>query len=123
MKLTNETVQIELKNGAVVHGTVIGAPASQPAPAGEPFPGADWSCAGVDVAMNTHMKTVKLILKGKPPISLDQMSVRGSNIRWAESTISGQSRGTMQQAPDTAGALQVLHPARQLEPGHAVSGP
>ena len=24
MKLTNETVQIELKNGAVVHGTVIG---------------------------------------------------------------------------------------------------
>ena len=26
MKLTNETVQIELKNGAVVHGTVIGEP-------------------------------------------------------------------------------------------------
>ena len=25
MKLTNETVQIELKNGAVVSGTVIGA--------------------------------------------------------------------------------------------------
>ena len=24
MKLTNETVQLELKNGAVVHGTVIG---------------------------------------------------------------------------------------------------
>ena len=25
MKLTNETVQVELKNGAVVHGTVVGA--------------------------------------------------------------------------------------------------
>lgn len=37
---------------------------------------------GVDVAMNTHMRAVKLTLKGKPTISLDQMSVRGSNIRW-----------------------------------------
>ena len=43
MKLTNETVTIELKNGTVVHGTV----------------------GGVDMSMNTHMKHVKVELKGK----------------------------------------------------------
>ena len=38
--------------------------------------------AGVDIAMNTHLKKVKLILKGKNPIPLDHMSVRGNNIRY-----------------------------------------
>ncbi|CAM8895177.1 unnamed protein product [Rhodiola kirilowii] len=60
MKLNNETVSIELKNGTVVHGTIT----------------------GVDISMNTHLKTVKLTLKGKNPVTLDQMSVRGSNIRY-----------------------------------------
>ena len=42
-----------------------------------------WSaCTGVDVAMNTHLKTIKLIPKGRSPVSLDQMSVRGNNIRY-----------------------------------------
>ena len=59
MKLTNETVSIELKNGAVIMGTIT----------------------GVDVAMNTHLKRVTLMPKGKNPISVDNMSVRGSNIR------------------------------------------
>ncbi|KAK9864252.1 hypothetical protein WJX84_007816 [Apatococcus fuscideae] len=60
MKLSNESVQIELKNGTVVQGTIT----------------------GVDVAMNTHLKTIKLIPKGRSPVSLDQMSVRGNNIRY-----------------------------------------
>ncbi|MBA0862722.1 hypothetical protein Goshw_012083, partial [Gossypium schwendimanii] len=60
MKLNNETVSIELKNGTVVHGTIT----------------------GVDVSMNTHLKTVKLTLKGKNPVSLDHLSVRGNSIRY-----------------------------------------
>ncbi|KAJ9543233.1 hypothetical protein OSB04_022940, partial [Centaurea solstitialis] len=53
MKLNNETVSIELKNGTVVHGTIT----------------------GVDISMNTHLKTVKLTLKGKNPVT-------GNNIRY-----------------------------------------
>ncbi|KAL0437495.1 UNVERIFIED_CONTAM: Small nuclear ribonucleoprotein SmD1a [Sesamum radiatum] len=60
MKLNNETVSIELKNGTVVHGTIT----------------------GVDISMNTHLKTVKLILKGKNPVTMDHLSVRGNNIRY-----------------------------------------
>eukprot|EP00013_Stygamoeba_regulata_P025709 CAMPEP_0177663742 /NCGR_PEP_ID=MMETSP0447-20121125/20089_1 /TAXON_ID=0 /ORGANISM="Stygamoeba regulata, Strain BSH-02190019" /LENGTH=130 /DNA_ID=CAMNT_0019169601 /DNA_START=156 /DNA_END=549 /DNA_ORIENTATION=+ len=60
MKLSNETVTIELKNGTVVHGTIM----------------------GVDISMNTHLKTVKLTLKGKNPIHLDTLSIRGNNIRY-----------------------------------------
>ncbi|MBA0804276.1 hypothetical protein Gohar_003870 [Gossypium harknessii] len=37
---------------------------------------------GVDISMNTHLKTVKLTLKGKNPVSLDHLSVRGNNIRY-----------------------------------------
>ena len=37
--------------------------------------------AGVDIAMNTHLKNVKLILKGQPAQQLDSMSVRGNQIR------------------------------------------
>lgn len=60
MKLSNEKVQIELKNGTVVYGTI----------------------AGVDVAMNTHLKHVKLVPKGKEPITAEQMSIRGNKIRY-----------------------------------------
>lgn len=42
----------------------------------------EYCTAGVDIAMNTHLKKVKLILKGKNPIPLDHMSVRGNNIRY-----------------------------------------
>ena len=60
MKLSNETVTVELKNGTVVNGTI----------------------AGVDVSMNTHLKQVKMALKGKDAVSLDTLSIRGSNIRY-----------------------------------------
>lgn len=32
--------------------------------------------------MNTHLKTVKLTVKGKNPVALDHLSVRGNNIRY-----------------------------------------
>lgn len=32
--------------------------------------------------MNTHLKTVKMTLKGKNPVTLDHLSVRGNNIRY-----------------------------------------
>ncbi|KAI9613481.1 hypothetical protein H4Q26_010086, partial [Puccinia striiformis f. sp. tritici PST-130] len=60
MKLNQETVTIELKNGTVVHGTI----------------------SGVDVAMNTHLKAVKMTVRNREPQQLDSLSIRGSNIRY-----------------------------------------
>lgn len=37
---------------------------------------------GVDMSMNTHLKSVKMTIKDKPPITLDTLSVRGNNIRY-----------------------------------------
>ena len=37
---------------------------------------------GVDVSMNTHMKAVKLIVKGREAVSLDHLTIRGNNIRY-----------------------------------------
>lgn len=94
MKLSNETVQVELKNGTVIQGTITGkvwpVSAGQVAlvwdAAGPCNLCKQYLClratAGVDIAMNTHLKKVKLILKGKNPIALDHMSVRGNNIRY-----------------------------------------
>jgi small nuclear ribonucleoprotein D1 len=38
--------------------------------------------AGVDVSMNTHMKAVKLTVKGREAVSLDHLTIRGNNIRY-----------------------------------------
>jgi small nuclear ribonucleoprotein D1 len=71
MKLNNESVVIELKNGTVVSGTVTGM-----------FPIILIKSLGVDVSMNTHMKAVKLTVKGREAVSLDHLTIRGNNIRY-----------------------------------------
>ncbi|KAL1976340.1 hypothetical protein VTN31DRAFT_2622 [Thermomyces dupontii] len=60
MKCINETVTIELKNGTILHGTI----------------------ASVSPQMNTALRTVKMTVKGREPISLDTINVRGSTIRY-----------------------------------------
>jgi small nuclear ribonucleoprotein D1 len=69
MKLNNETVTIELKNGTIVVGTVTGNLIFL-------------NSVGVDVSMNTHLKAVKLTVKGRETIALDHITIRGNNIRY-----------------------------------------
>jgi len=58
--MKNETVTIELKNGTSIVGTIL----------------------AVDMRMNTHLKNVKMTVKNKNPVSLDNFSIRGNNIRY-----------------------------------------
>ena len=60
MKINNETVSIELKNGTIISGTII----------------------GVDMHMNTHLKNIRMTIKNKDPMMMDSMCVRGSTIRF-----------------------------------------
>eukprot|EP01056_Protomagalhaensia_sp_Gyna25_P001563 Protomagalhaensia_sp_Gyna_25__1562@NODE_1803_length_1524_cov_194_569697_g1480_i0_p2_GENE_NODE_1803_length_1524_cov_194_569697_g1480_i0NODE_1803_length_1524_cov_194_569697_g1480_i0_p2_ORF_typecomplete_len127_score13_84LSM/PF01423_22/1_5e13SMATX/PF14438_6/0_00073DUF2642/PF10842_8/0_0046DUF2642/PF10842_8/1_4e03Arrestin_N/PF00339_29/0_05Hfq/PF17209_3/0_14_NODE_1803_length_1524_cov_194_569697_g1480_i010791459 len=59
MRLVNESVVVELKNGTVIQGVVV----------------------GVDISMNTHLKSVKMTVKGRNPVSVDHLTVRGATIR------------------------------------------
>jgi small nuclear ribonucleoprotein D1 len=59
MRLKNESVTVELKNGTSVSGTI----------------------ADVDSKMNTHLKLARVSVKGRPPVSLENYSVRGNQIR------------------------------------------
>eukprot|EP00924_Labyrinthula_sp_SR-Ha-C_P003176 snap_masked-scaffold_15-processed-gene-1.19-mRNA-1 protein AED:0.06 eAED:0.06 QI:0/-1/0/1/-1/1/1/0/112 len=58
MKMRNETVTVELKNGSVIHGTI----------------------EGVDINMNMHLKNAKVSFKGRLPQELDTFTVRGNTI-------------------------------------------
>ncbi|CAK9294402.1 unnamed protein product [Gordionus sp. m RMFG-2023] len=60
MKMSHETVTIELKNGTQIHGTIT----------------------GVDMSMNTHLKSCKVTIKNGEPITQDTLSIRGNNIRY-----------------------------------------
>lgn len=60
VKLRSETVTVELKNGTVAHGTVV----------------------GVDHSMNIHLKIVKLQVRGRNPTKLQALSIRGSTVRY-----------------------------------------
>ena len=59
MKLKNETVTVELKNGSTATGTIT----------------------DVDSKMNVHLKLVKLTPKKQTPVSIENYSIRGNNIR------------------------------------------
>uniref|UniRef100_A0A1I7YR06 Small nuclear ribonucleoprotein Sm D1 n=1 Tax=Steinernema glaseri TaxID=37863 RepID=A0A1I7YR06_9BILA len=60
MKLSHETVSIELKNGSTAVGTIN----------------------GVDIAMNIHMRQVKVACKNQDSVHVDALTVRGNNIRY-----------------------------------------
>ncbi|KAI5302554.1 mRNA splicing protein smd1 [Ascosphaera pollenicola] len=60
MKCTNETVTIELKDGTIVHGTIM----------------------SVSPQMNTALRAVKMTPKGRDPIPLDTINIRGSTVRY-----------------------------------------
>jgi len=38
--------------------------------------------SGVDMQMNTHLKTVKMTMRNRDPVSLDSLSIRGNTIRY-----------------------------------------
>ncbi|ODV93137.1 hypothetical protein PACTADRAFT_4924 [Pachysolen tannophilus NRRL Y-2460] len=59
MKLTSETVQIELKNGTLIKGSVI----------------------SVSPSMNINLKAVTMTIRNRNPVSLDFLNIRGNNIR------------------------------------------
>lgn len=60
MKLTGETVEIELKNGTVVSGTIV----------------------SVSPNMNTSLRGVKMKMRDRDPVMLDYINIRGNTVRF-----------------------------------------
>ena len=59
MKAKGESVTVELKNGVTISGTI----------------------SSVDIKMNLHLKNIKLTLKNRSPVNLENYSIRGAQIR------------------------------------------
>lgn len=98
MKLSNESVVVELKNSTVVQaqqlaasfavkflclqGTITGAKLRFSKKMLPFLPRNELAvCSGVDMSMNVHMKNIKFTVKGKPPVSMDHLTIRGNNVR------------------------------------------
>merc|ERR1719158_235771 len=60
VKLSHESLTIELKSGAVIRGTV----------------------AGVENTMNIHLKNCKFTSAGRQEKSIESMTIRGHSIRY-----------------------------------------
>ena len=59
MKLQNESVQVELKNGTMVQGTIL----------------------SVSPTMNINLKDVKMTAVDRTPTALEHMTIRGNQVR------------------------------------------
>lgn len=84
MKCMNETVTIELKNGIVpiyldIPALVCTVKLTFLSLTGTILHG---TIASVSPQMNTALRTVKMTPKGRDPISLDTINIRGSTIRY-----------------------------------------
>lgn len=59
MKMQNESVQVELKNGTLVQGTIL----------------------SVSPAMNINLKDVKMTVVNRQPSVLEHITIRGNQVR------------------------------------------
>ncbi|PNF32077.1 putative small nuclear ribonucleoprotein Sm D1 [Cryptotermes secundus] len=61
---------------------MVNDPSFSPNQRGMDLVGENGQTAGVDVAMNTHLKAVKMTVKNRDPVQLETLSIRGNNIRY-----------------------------------------
>ena len=82
------------------------------------------SVNGVDIKMNTFLKNVKMTAKGKDPIALDQLTLRGSSIRYVilpetlqldALLVEEESKGKKAKAPQKKGSKKPVRKERKWE--------